>query len=105
MVWLLCMRVKVIVQFVHGRYNSCNACLVLREEEGCFLVVLWIEMLVVHTYTQQETNTYFKDANQIFDNDPVIIVKLILSQLQSLVCSNFVDSFPVFEDEMHHVIG
>ena len=41
MVWLLCGRVEVVVEFVHGGNDSCNACRVVREEQGCIFVDLY----------------------------------------------------------------
>lgn len=41
MIWLFCVGVEVVINFVHGRYNSCDAHCILREEYSCFLVVLY----------------------------------------------------------------
>ena len=57
-------------------------------------------MYIVHT----NKRIYLKDVNKIFDNDPVIIVELVLPQFQTLVGSDLVDSFLVCEDKTHHVI-
>ena len=48
---------------------------------------------------------YLKDANEIFDDDPVTTFELIPSQFQSLVSGDLVDSFLVCEHKMQHVIG
>lgn len=37
---LLRVRVEVVIQLIHGGDHGCNACRVLREEEGCFFVLL-----------------------------------------------------------------
>ena len=47
---------------------------------------------------------YFKNANKVFDDNPIIIVKLVLPQFENLVCSNLVDSWPVCHYKPHHVI-
>ncbi len=48
---------------------------------------------------------YLEDANEIFNDDPVVIVELIPSQFQSLVGSDLVNGFPVCEHKTHHVVG
>ena len=48
---------------------------------------------------------YLENTNKIFNNGPVIIVKLIPSQFQGLVSSDIIDSVSVFEYKLHHVIG
>jgi hypothetical protein len=53
----------------------------------------------------QKKLLYLKDANEIFNNDPVIVVKLVPSPFQTLVSGDLVDSLPVCEHKTHHVIG
>ena len=48
---------------------------------------------------------YLKNAYEIFNNDPVIVVELILPQFQSFVSSDLVDGCSMYEHETHHVIG
>ena len=48
---------------------------------------------------------YLKNTYEIFNNDPVIIVKLILPQFQSFVSSDLVNGCSMYEHETHHVIG
>ena len=49
--------------------------------------------------------TYLKDGNKIFDNIPVIVIKFILLQLQHFVGSDLIDSTPVFEYKIHHIVS
>jgi hypothetical protein len=58
-----------------------------------------------HRKLNKMRRLYLKDANKIFDNNPVVIVELVLSQFQSLVSGDLVNSLPIFEYEAHHVIG
>ena len=51
------------------------------------------------------TVTYLENTNQIVDNVPVITIKLISSQFQTLVSSDLVDCFPIRMYKLHHVIG
>jgi hypothetical protein len=55
-------------------------------------------------YNTEET-TYLEDTNKIFNDDPVVIVELVLSQFQSFVGRDLVNSLPVCEHKTHHVIG
>ena len=55
-------------------------------------------------YNAEET-TYLKDANEIFDDGPVVIIKLVPSQFQTLVGCDLVNSLPVCEHKTHHVVG
>ena len=48
---------------------------------------------------------YLKNAYEIFNNDPVIVVELILPQFQSFVSSDLVDGCSMYEHETHHVVG
>lgn len=56
-------------------------------------------------HTTKNRLLYLKDTNEIFNNDPVIVVKLIHSQFQRFVSSDLVNCSPVFENETHHVVG
>ena len=47
---------------------------------------------------------YFKNINKVFNDNTIIIVKLILPQFESLVCSYLVNSWPVRHHEPHHVV-
>ena len=49
--------------------------------------------------------TYLENAYEIFNNDPIIVVELILPQFQSFVSSDLVDSCSMYEHETHHVVG
>jgi hypothetical protein len=48
---------------------------------------------------------YLKDTNEILNNDPAVIVELIPLQFQTLVSSDLVDSLPVCEHKVHHIVG
>ena len=50
------------------------------------------------------TTTYLKNTNKILNDDPVIIVKLILSQFQTFLSSDLVDCWPVYAYELHHIV-
>ena len=55
-------------------------------------------------YNTEET-TYLKDTNEIFNDGPVVIIKLVLSQFQSFVSCDLVNSLPVCKHKTHHVVG
>jgi hypothetical protein len=55
-------------------------------------------------YYTEET-THLEHANEIVDNDPVIVVELVPSQFQRLVGGDLVDSVSVCERKAHHVVG
>ena len=48
---------------------------------------------------------YLENAYEIFNNDPVIVVELILPQFQSFVSSDLANGCSMYEHETHHVVG
>ena len=48
---------------------------------------------------------YLENSNKIFNDSPIIIIKFVLPQLQYFVGSDLINSMPVFEYEIHHIIG
>ena len=49
--------------------------------------------------------TYLENSDEIFDDNPIIIIQFILPQLQCFVRSDLINSTPVFEYENHHIVG
>ena len=48
---------------------------------------------------------YLEDTNEIFDDNPLIVVSLESSQFQGLISSDVVNCMSVCEYKMHHVVG
>ena len=48
---------------------------------------------------------YLENGNEIFDNNPIIIIKFVLPQLQHFVGSDLINNVPVFEYKIHHIVG
>ena len=47
---------------------------------------------------------YLKNAYKILDNDSVVVVEFILSQLQTFVSGNLVNRNPVCKHKFQHVV-
>ena len=89
MEWLLCLRIEVSIKLIHSRNYSRNAGRILWKEEGGLFVYLYIK-LIGCTYSR--TNVmYFKNTHKILNDDPVIMIKFIPSQLENLVCCNLIN--------------
>lgn len=50
------------------------------------------------------TTTYLKNTNEILNDIPVLVVKLILSQFQTFLGSDLVDCWPIRTYELHHIV-
>ena len=48
--------------------------------------------------------TYLKNTNQIFNDDPVIIIKLVPPEFEGFVGSDGIDCSSICEYEFHHVV-
>ena len=48
---------------------------------------------------------YLQYRYELLDNTPALVVKLILPQLERLVCCNTVDWLSILEGKHHHIMG
>jgi hypothetical protein len=55
----------------------------------------------------RENGVYYhlQDRYKLFDDTPALIVKLILPQLQRLVCCNTINWLVILKGKQHHIMG
>jgi hypothetical protein len=67
----------------------------------CTSTTQWL-VAIGHEYN----NTYIKDRNKLSYDCPFVVVEFELAEFfESLISGYTVDGLPVFDSELHHVMG
>ena len=74
------------------------------EKKSVAFLYCCMVQYISSTYISNGKLTYLKNANQIFDDDPVIIIKLVPPEFEGFVGSDGVDCSSIREYESHHVV-